>query len=185
MTHRSDDRLMTDYARGDQNALRILVERWERIVFAFLVRMLGSPEEAEDLCQDTFMKLIKAADRYEPEDKFRSWLFRIAGNLARSRLRRRAILRWLPLSDDHRNTAGEGPGQLESLAERETIDQVREAVSRLPDRQRQALVLKQYHDLSYREIADAMGVTVSSVQMLLHRAMTALRKDLANRKGER
>lgn len=185
MTHRDDDRLMTDYARGDQNALRILVERWERIVFAFLVRMLGSPEEAEDLCQETFIKLIGAAGRYEPEDKFRSWLFRIAGNLARGRLRRRRILRWLSLSEAQENIPAAGCDPLESLAGRETTDLVRSAVSRLPERQRQALVLKQYHDLSYREIADAMGVTVSSVQMLLHRAMTALRKDLANRRDER
>ena len=81
MTNRTDDRLMLDYVEGDENALRILVERWERPVFAFLVRMLGSPEEAEDLCQDTFMRLIKAADRYQPEGKFQSWLFRIANHL--------------------------------------------------------------------------------------------------------
>ena len=94
MTDRTDDRLMTDYVGGDERALRILVERWERRVFAFAVRMLGSPEEAEDLCQDTFVKLIGAADRYRPEGRFQSWLFRIAGNQARSRLRRRKILRW-------------------------------------------------------------------------------------------
>ncbi len=185
MTHRSDDRLMADYVRGDENALRILVERWERIVFVFLVRMVGSPEEAEDLCQDTFMKLIKAAGRYEPGGRFRSWLFRIAGNLARSRLRRRRILRWLPLADASCDVPSERPDPFESLADRESTELVRNALSRLPGRQRQALVLKQYHDLSYREIADAMGVSVSSVQMLLHRAMTALRKDLANRKDER
>ena len=85
MPHRTDDALMNDYVRGDENALRILVERWEQPVFVFLFRMLGSQEEAEDLRQDTFMNLIKAADRYKPEGKFRSCLFRIAGNQARSR----------------------------------------------------------------------------------------------------
>ena len=173
---------MTDYVGGDENALRILVERWERPVFAFLVRMLGSPEEAEDLCQDTFMKVIKAADRYRPDGKFQSWLFRVAGNQARSRLRRRKILRWLPLTDDYDNATSQGPDALDTMAGQEERDMVQEAMARLPERQRQAIVLKQYHDMSYQEIAEAMDTSVSSVQMLLHRAMTALKKDLASRR---
>lgn len=185
MPHRDDDTLMTDYVRGDENALRILVERWERIVFAFLVRMLGSPEEAEDLCQDTFMKLIKAAGRYKPEGRFQSWLFRIAGNLARSRLRRRKILKWLPLTDDYDNAPAKGPDALANLEGEEARDLVQDALSRLPERQRQALVLKQYHDMSYQEIAEAMDASVSSVQMLLHRAMNGLRKDLVKRRDDR
>ncbi len=183
-TDRTDDTLMLDYVAGDENALQTLVERWERPVFAFLFRMLGSSEEAEDLCQDTFMKLIEAAERYAPEGKFRSWLFRIAGNQARSRLRRRKILRWLPLTADYDNAPAPGPDALDVLAGRERQRIVQHAVARLPERQRQALVLKQYHDLSYQEIADVMGNTVSAVQMLLHRAMTALRKDIASRKDE-
>lgn len=182
MPDRSDDILVTDYAKGDESALRILVERWERQVFAFLVRMLGSPEEAEDLCQDTFMNVIKAAGRYQPDGKFQSWLFRIAGNQARSRLRRRKILRWIPLSDEYDNTAAHEPNALDSLSGKEERDLVQEAIARLPDRQRQAIVLKQYNDMSYQEISEAMDTSVSSVQMLLHRAMTALRKDLTPRR---
>lgn len=183
MTDRTDDKLMADYAGGDENALRILVERWERQIFAFLVRMLGSPEEAEDLCQDTFMSLIKAADRYQSDGKFQSWLFRIAGNQARSRLRRRKILRWLPLSNEYDNTPSQEKDALDTLAGREERDIVQDAIARLPERQRQAVVLKQYHDMSYQEISEALDASVSSVQMLLHRAMTALRKDLASRRG--
>lgn len=185
MTDRTDDRLMADYAGGDENALRILVERWERPVFAFLVRMLGSPEEAEDLCQDTFIRVIKAADRYQPEGRFQSWLFRIAGNQARSRLRRRKILHWLPLTGDHDDTPTVEPDAHANLAAGESRALVQAAVARLPERQRQALILKQYQDMDYREIAAAMDTTVASVQMLLHRAMTALRADLARRKDER
>ena len=129
------------------------------------------------------MKVIKAAGQYEPTGKFQSWLFRIAGNLARSRLRRRKILRWLPLTDDHDDAPAEGPDALDALAGQEASDQVRAAISRLPERQRQALVLKQYHDMSYQEIADAMDSSVASVQMLLHRAMSGLRKDLGSRRS--
>ena len=180
MADNSDDMLMAQYLQGDEDALRILVQRWERPVFAFLVRVLGSAEEAEDLCQDTFINLIKAAGRYRPEGRFRSWLFRIAGNQARSRLRRRKVLRFLPLSEDYEDTPDPDPDALATLAGREQERIVQNAIMRLPDRQRQALVLKQYQDLSYREIAVAMGTSVSSVQMLLHRAMTALRRDLSS-----
>ena len=184
MTGRSDDRLMTDYVGGDEGALRILVERWEQPVFAFLIRMLGSREEAEDLCQDTFVKLIEAARRYQPEGKFQGWLFRIAGNVARSRLRRRKILRWLPLANDYDSAPAPGPAPLDELVGREERLRVQQAIVRLPARQRQALALKQYRGMSYQEIADAMDTSVSSVQMLLHRAMTALRKDLTSRRNE-
>jgi RNA polymerase sigma-70 factor (ECF subfamily) len=184
MTDRTDDQLLTNYVQGDENALRILVERWERPVFAFLVRMLGSAEEAEDLCQDTFINLIKASERYQPTGKFQSWLFRIAGNKARSRLRRRKILRWVPLTENYDNAPAPDPDALAGLAAQEEQRQVQEAIARLPERQRQALVLKQYQEFSYQEIADAMETSVSSVQMLLHRAMTAMRKDLTSQRGE-
>ena len=184
MTDRTDDKLMTDYVEGDEYALRILVERWERKVFAFLVRILGSPEEAEDLCQDTFIKLIKAASRYQSDGKFQSWLFRIAGNQARSRLRRRKILRWLPLTNEYDNAPIQGPDVLDTLVGREERQSVQKAIGRLPERQRQAIILKQYQEMSYQEISEAMDTSVSSVQMLLHRAMTALRKDLASRRDK-
>ncbi len=175
---------MVDYVNGDENALRIIVERWERPVFAFLFRMLSSPEEAEDLCQDTFIKLIKAAGKYQPDGKFKSWLFRIAGNQARSRLRRRKIIRWLPLLSDHDTTPTPEADALESLAAQEAQTLVQDAIARLPERQRQAMILKHFHDLSYEGIAMAMDTTVSSVQMLLHRAMTALRKDSTMRRDD-
>ncbi len=184
MTDRSDDKLMADYVEGDESALRVLVERWERPVFAFLARMLESPEEAEDLCQDTFMRVMGAADRYKPEGRFRSWLFRIAGNQARTRLRRRKVLRWLPLTSDHDNTPAAGSDAFDKMAGQETRELVRGAMARLPERQRQALILKQYHEMDYREIAAAMDTTVASVQMLLHRAMTALRKDMVGRRDK-
>ncbi len=128
------------------------------------------------------MNLIKAADRYQSDGKFQSWLFRIAGNQARSRLRRRKILRWLPLSNEYDNTPTHEPDALDTLSGQEERDLVQEAIARLPERQRQALLLKQFNDLSYQEISEAMDASVSSVQMLLHRAMTALRKDLTSRR---
>jgi RNA polymerase sigma-70 factor (ECF subfamily) len=175
----TDDELMIRGAQGDEDAFRILVQRWERPVLAFLERMLSSREEAEDLGQETFLRVCRQAPRYRPTGQFRSWLFRIAGNLARSRLRRRRILKWVRFE----------PGRHEAAADEEPVDRklereesrrvVRAALARLPDRQRQAVVLRRYDGLSHREIASALGTTIPAVESLLHRALVALKQDLA------
>ncbi len=177
-----DDKLMAQGAAGDEQAFRILVERWERPVFAFMVRMLGSREDAQDLVQETFMRMISAAGNYQASGQFQSWLFRIAGNQARSRLRRRKILRWLPFDHDRDDLPAHDASPLEELERAEIRAEMRRCIAKLPVRQREALLLKQYQGLKYREIAEAMDLSVAAVQMLLHRAMEALRKEYA-RKG--
>jgi RNA polymerase sigma-70 factor (ECF subfamily) len=179
MNDDSDDRLMTRGAEGDDEAFSLLVARWEDAVFGFLVRMLGNREEAQDLCQDTMCRVIASAGGYRPDGRFRSWLFRIAGNLARNRLRRRRIVRWLSIDRSPLDPPLEEPDTLQAMADRETLDAVRRAIAKLPVRQREALILRVDHEMRYDEIAQAMGVTVASVQMLLHRAMSVLRRDLA------
>ena len=174
----TDDILMKRGAEGDEDAFRQLVERWETPVFVFMLRMLGSREDAQDLTQETFIRMIRHASRYRPENRFQSWLFRIAGNLARSRQRRRQVLRWIRFDNEHHDPPTPEPDPLADLERHEARAEVRQAISRLPERQRRALVLKQYQGLKYKDIAQTMGLTVGSVQMLLHRAMLALRQEL-------
>jgi len=173
-----DDQLMARGARGDEEAFRLLVMRWERPVFAFLDRMLGSREEAQDLGQETFVRVFQQAARYRADGRFRSWLFRIAGNLARSRLRRRKIVGWVPFDAFQHDRASDDPQPEERTLQAERRRAVRTALGRLPERQREALVLRRYHDMSQEEIAAAMGTTVPAVESLLSRAMAALRMRL-------
>lgn len=170
-----DDQLMARGAQGDEEAFRLLVTRWERPVFAFLERMLGSREEAQDLGQETFVRVFEQATRYRASGRFRSWLFRIAGNLARSRLRRRRIVGWVPFDAFRHDRASDEPGAEEHTLRGERRRAVRAALARLPRRQREALVLRRYHDLSQEEIAAAMNTTVAAVESLLSRAMATLR----------
>lgn len=170
-----DDQLMARGAQGDEEAFRLLVTRWERPVFAFLERMLGSREEAQDLGQETFVRMFEQAGRYRATGRFRSWLFRIAGNLARSRLRRRKIVGWVPFDAFRHDRASEAPGAEEQTLRGERRQAVRAALARLPRRQREALVLRRYHDMSQEEIATAMNTTVAAVESLLSRAMATLR----------
>jgi RNA polymerase sigma-70 factor (ECF subfamily) len=179
--HEDDDALMARTAAGEEAAFRLLVRRWEAEVRTFLGAMLGSVEEAEDLAQETFVKVYAQARRYRGEGKFRSWLLRIAGNLARSRLRRRRILRWVSFDPAAHDVRDEGPAPDSGLLERERAQAVRAALAGLPDRQRQALVLHRYQGLKYAEIAAVMGTSVPGVESLIQRALAALRARLAGR----
>jgi len=174
-----DDALMAGTAQGEETAFRLLVRRWEPEVRAFLIHMLGSVEEAEDLTQETFVKVFAEAGRYRAEGLFRSWLFRIAGNLARSRLRRRKILRWIRFDPGAHDVAAAGPTPDVALAQRERAAAVRAAIAGLPARQREALTLHRYRGLTYREIAAAMGTTVPGVESLIQRALATLRARLS------
>jgi RNA polymerase sigma-70 factor (ECF subfamily) len=176
-----DDELMARGAAGDEDAFRVLVERWQTPAFRFLERMLGSREDAQDLVQETFLRMCLGARRYRPEGRFQSWLFRIAGNLARSQLRRRKILRWVVFEPRvHQPESPEASPQ-ETLEQQASDAGVRDAILALPDRQRQAMLLRTFEEMSYQEIASAMGTSVGAVESLLHRATTALRRELERR----
>jgi RNA polymerase sigma-70 factor (ECF subfamily) len=176
-----DDELITRGTGGDDDAFGLLVGRWEKRVFSFLHYMLGSREEAQDLTQEAFIRMCHSADSYRPSGQFRSWLFRIAGNLARSRLRRRKILRFVRFDPVAHDQPARGSSPDRPLEKEEEQAAVRRAVGKLPARQRQAVVLRQYQGLAYKEIATAMQTTVSAVETLLYRAMTSLRRELAGR----
>jgi RNA polymerase sigma-70 factor (ECF subfamily) len=174
-----DDTLMQRTAAGDEMAFQVLVARWEQPVVAFLTHMLGSPDDARDLAQDTFLKVYDHADRYRAGGKFRSWLLRIAGNKARSALRRRKVLRWVTFDPERHERAAGGDDPAQSLEREERVTRVRRAIAALPERQRQAVVLQRFQGLSYQEIADVLETTVPAVESLLQRAAAALRRDLA------
>jgi len=177
----NDDALMAAVARGEEAAFRLLVQRWENEVRAFLIHMLSSVEEAEDLTQDTFVQVFRKAGRYQGEGKFQSWLFRIAGNHARSKLRRRKILGWVSFNPDVHDQAGSGDDPATALVKKDEAHRVKGAVAQLPERQRQALVLHRFQGLKYKEIAESMDVSVPAVESLIQRAMGELRRTLTGK----
>lgn len=176
-----DDALMAATARGEETEFRLLVQRWEGQVKAFLIHMLGSLEEAEDLTQDTFVQVFNKAGGYQPEGKFQSWLFRIAGNFARSRLRRRKVLSWVSFNPDLHDRAGRSSDPAQELETADSAARLRGAVARLPERQKQALVLHRFQGMKYKEVAVAMNTTVPGVESLIQRAMAGLKIELAGK----
>ena len=179
-----EDAWMARVAEGDESALQFLVERWERPVLAFLTRCLGEREEARDLSQETFLRVYRNAHRYRAQGNFRSWLFRIAGNLCRSQQRRQRLLRWLPLMDSPGAKEAIAPSSFDADASTRSHEFARaldEILNELPLRQRMAFLLRRQEELSYREIAVAMDTTPSAVESLLVRATSFVQRAMKNR----
>lgn len=167
---------MLSFREGDATAFDALFERWARPLFRYLERMVRDPGAAEELVQEAFLRVYRARERYEPDARFSTWLYRIATNLALNELRRPRR------RDPHESLdAPEGPSlSADSQPTDEVVDARRRAerlemaLAELPERQRAALWLSAVEGLSYAEVADSLDVSESAVKALVHRARTGL-----------
>lgn len=169
---------------GDEAAFGQLMERWELPVKGLLARLLQNVSEAEELAQDSFVRVWQQRDKYRVGAEFRPWVFAIAVNLARHRLRwwrRRPVVSLDAWTESGRDVAAGGPGAGAVLEQTERAEAVRRAVADLPVDLREALVLSEYEQLSHLEIATATGGTAKAVESRLYRARALLRKSLAGR----
>ena len=190
MADRLDAALISAAGGGDREAFGVLVERHHREVMRFVFRFLGLVDRhtAEDLVQDVFLSAWRAAPRFRPRPgaSVFSWLLRIATNTCLN-YRRDRRLRLVVSMDENRETSGRDRSHDAAdaiLAAKERALQVQAAVADLPPAQRAAIVLREYHGLSYTEIADAIGTSVSAVESLLVRARRALSAVLSTTETE-
>lgn len=172
-----DEELLPRIAAGDPAAVRAMVARKLPRLLSLGGRMLGDPEEAEDVAQEAFLRVWKQAPRWTPGGaRFDTWLHRVALNLCYDRLRRR---RERPMADPP-DRPDEGPGPDRGLAAADTARRVDRALQTLPERQREAIVLCHYQELGNIEAAQLMGVSVEALESLLGRGRRALRAALAD-----
>lgn len=158
-----------------------LVAGHQESLFAFLYRMCGDADLAEDLMQETFVRAMQASRTYRPTARLSTWLFSIASNLMRDHWRRQAR-RGVAASFDDLSLAA--PDRTEEAALRALGRQgVRAALLQLPPQQRAALVLRYYHDLSYEEIAQALACPVGTVRSRIHNGLQRL-DELLVREGD-
>jgi RNA polymerase sigma-70 factor (ECF subfamily) len=184
----SSEELMARVGKGDNEAFEILVARHQTSVLNLIYRFIGDRTQAKDLAQEVFIKVWQAAKSYEPKAKFTTWIYRIATNLCLNELRSSRRSRWYPFhrSDDGRENAVEdtysdgSPTAEDLLLAKERSRQISDAVQSLPKNQRMALILKRYDGLSYQEIAQIIGCSVSAVESLLIRAKRTLQEKLKN-----
>lgn len=173
---------------GDDTAFAELVEHHQKRLVGLLGHLTGDRETAEDLAQEVFLRLYRSRQRYEPQAKFTTFLFRIASNVALNSKRSRSRRHERVIADASGSQAAMSPvrGAAEKsammptrkAASSEVQEVVREAVLRLPDRQRMALMLHKFEDLSYADIGSAMELSTSAVKSLLSRARDGLRAEL-------
>ena len=171
---------------GDDAAFAALYARYERRIYAFVYRMMGNPDDAFDLTQETFLKAYRALDKTDAALNVNAWLHRIAANACMDVLRRRQRLRWLPW-DNTRHDRASGKRQDDpegTLLGDETQRAVTRVLQTVSPRNRQALVLREFEGLSYQEIATVLGITVLAVKSLLHRARAEFRERYLAMEGE-
>jgi RNA polymerase sigma-70 factor, ECF subfamily len=179
----TDEELVARSVDGDVDSFNQLILRWERPIYALAYRTIGREEDARDIVQDTFLRAYRALPGFKGQAKFSSWLYRIALNLCRDWIRkqRRTPTVQMPEGIDLIELASE-QGPIESIEElvsrREMSAAVAEAMRRLPEEQRTAIVLKEYHGLTFQEIADLQGCPLSTVKTRLYQGLSVLRRHL-------
>lgn len=171
--------------RYDPAALEELVDAYARRVFGYLYRMTGSRADAEDLLQEVFLRLVRTIGDYQHDGRFEAWLFRIGTNLVRDRLRRQRTQRTVHLGLGGRD----GDGQLAEsdlpaardhdpsarLAQAEDLDRLQAALAQLSEPERQVVMLRHFSQLSFKEIAEAMGTPIGTALARAHRGLSRLR----------
>lgn len=180
----SDEALFSLYASSDdQDAIRILVERYEAPVKAFIRRRIRSEAQVEDLWATTLYRMVRAKASYDPTRKFKSWIYAIAGNLLKNEYRSRARRREVLFTDFLRvegprelsreiEATSAGPTPEEALERKETIRRVHAAIGRLQEEHRVPFTLRFLEDVPYEQIGEAAGVPVGTVKSRLNRART-------------
>jgi RNA polymerase sigma-70 factor (ECF subfamily) len=174
---RAEDRaLMRRVQAGDEAALGALMERWERPVKSVIARLVFNVTEAEELAQETFVRVWQQREKFREDAEVRPWVLAIAVNLARNRLRwwrRRpevALEAWSETEEGERGRGGEG-----EMERKERAGAVRDAIAALPAELREAIVLFEYEEMSQAEIAVAVGASVKAVEARVARAKEKLR----------
>lgn len=170
--------------RGEEAAFDRLVSAYGRRIVGFLYRLTGSRDDAEELAQEVFVRIVRTIRTYRHDGRFEPWLFRIAANLARDRVRRiqrRPMI--LPLgavgrTDDADEDRLEGPAVPVDAAmiHRETVEQLNVALAELPDAEREVLMLRHFSRMSFREIAEATGSPLGTALARSHRGLARLRE---------
>jgi RNA polymerase sigma-70 factor (ECF subfamily) len=179
----TDEELVARSVAGDPDSFNQLILRWERPIYALAYRTIGREEDARDIVQDTFLRAYRALPGFKGQAKFSSWLYRIALNLCRDWVRKQrrtptvAVPEGVELSD---LASEQGPAEsIEDLvARREMSRAVALAMTQLPEEQRTAIILKEYHGLTFQEIADLQGCPLSTVKTRLYQGLSVLRRYL-------
>jgi RNA polymerase sigma-70 factor (ECF subfamily) len=190
-TRLTDQEIVERARQGRESAFRELIRRYERPVFSLIFRLVRDRERAEDLAQETFIKVLNALDRYDPSYKFSSWIFKIGHNTALDDLRRKQPETLSIHGSPHASTADELEATIltpvsgdetpeEFTSSREIGDHIERAIGHLRAEYRTAILLCHVEGRPYEEVAEIMDVPLGTVKTYIHRARIELKKQLAH-----
>jgi RNA polymerase sigma-70 factor (ECF subfamily) len=179
----TDEELVARSMAGDSDSFNELIVRWERPIYALAYRTIGREEDARDVCQETFLRAFRALPGFRGQAKFSSWIYRIALNLCRDWLRRERRAPTVQAPEDvdliEMAASAEPSESIEELvARRDESRAVERAMELLSEEQRTAIVLKEYHGMTFQEIADLVGCPLSTVKTRLYQGLSVLRREL-------
>jgi len=185
MVQVSDEDLVIAVQAGDTESLGELVARWQQPLYRFVTRLVPGPEDAHDVCQETFVRILRNARGYRRGARFSTWMYQIALNLCRDQVRRRR--RWsLIVSENHgtqepATPAAEVPryDPARAAESRELAAALGRALGEIPPEQREVLVLKEFEGLKFREIAEILDCPESTVKSRMYYGLSGLRDALA------
>jgi len=160
-----------------------IIERYQGKLFAYLYRLVGNREEAEDLLQDVFIKAYKNLHSYDSSRKFSSWIYRIAHNEAVNYIKRKSLKRFISWEDisstkDKLESSSLEDGADDAWIRKEAINDVDQAVNGLPIKYKQVLLLRYFSDKSYEEISEILGKPVNTIGTLINRAKKKLSEEM-------
>ena len=189
---RTDEELLAAYRTGDHNSFASLVERYQRELFHFLVRFLGDRAAAEDIFQETFLQVHQSADQFDPQRRFRPWLFTISANKARDLMRSQARRPTNPLqatinaNDDDSGQfidlmQSDAPMPGDALEREELQKVVQTTVEAMPEHLREILLLSYFHQFPYKEISEILKIPLGTVKSRLHAAVAYFAERWKNR----
>lgn len=185
----SDKELIEMFKKGEEKAFEEIVRRYQKKVYNTIYRILGNPEDANDLAQEVFIRVYRKLHLFQGKASFSTWLFTITSNLCRDELRKRQRrLKIRSLSEPIRYKDGEIEQEIldESMTperisiNRELRDEIQAVIDKLPDEQKEAIVLREFQGFSYEEIAEIVGVALGTVKSRISRARRNIREELSN-----
>ncbi|MFT3922647.1 MAG: RNA polymerase sigma factor [Myxococcales bacterium] len=187
----SDEQLLGLYSRGEMEAMEVLLARYKRPLFNFVLRLVRERGKAEDLLQESFLRMVEHAGSFQGSASVKTWLFRIARNLCIDEMRKQKHRRHPSLDAPSSSSEGEGqslyervahagPGPERSVVDRDLAQRMSKAIDELPEDQREVFVLRQVQHLSFKEIGDVTGVSENTVKSRMRYALERLQRSLSD-----
>jgi RNA polymerase sigma factor (sigma-70 family) len=164
MSQTDELQLIEDFNNGNEQAFNILVLRYKEKIYWIVRRMVVDHDEADDITQNVFIKAYQSLKSFKGDSSFYTWIYRIAVNLSLNEIRRKKIRRTFTIDEEIHQVQSHDAHPLEQLEQQERTQQIREAIERLPDKQKKVFLLRYYEELPYEEIAKILKTSVGGLK---------------------